>query len=212
MIAVCLLGWRLSSTLLGPVRAADAGIGAASGEESLSEAPHGIRDVCKGARSDALKSIATMKQDGLIDAIERFSLGLSTEVGYSECNIARLQKDEFAARSRQRLAVARDVLAEEIAPHIISARHGERVARTDDGGASENVARCALEVFTRSHRWRHDSGRDSSRLTEVAAAGVVMSESVAEKRGASLFLARVVSTATVAVSASSFMCSRATRL
>ena len=80
----------------------------AGGMESMTNAPHMIRNYKKGTAIDADSLIHSMVYDGLWDIYNDIHMGNTGELIAEECNISRIEMDAFAARSQKLAATARD--------------------------------------------------------------------------------------------------------
>ena len=107
----------------------------AGGMESMTNAPHLIRGFRKGQEVDSTSLIHSMVHDGLWDVYNDMHMGNTGEVIADECSISRKEMDEFAVRSHQRAATARDNgwFEWEIIPVNIVTDEGIKEIRTDEG-------------------------------------------------------------------------------
>lgn len=120
---------------------------------------------------------------GLTDPVCALNMGQTAEVLAREWNITRDEQDEFALASHQRVAAAREALAEEIAP--VYAGDKEKRPVTVDNGPRENQTTEALRklrpVFDRAHGTV--TAGNASQISDGAVALLVMKESRAEELG-----------------------------
>ena len=80
----------------------------AGGMESMTNAPHLVRNYHKGAEIDVDTIVHSMVYDGLWDIYNDIHMGNTGELIADECNISRNEMDTFAARSQKLAAIARD--------------------------------------------------------------------------------------------------------
>ena len=80
----------------------------AGGMESMTNAPHLVRNYHKGAEIDVDTIVHSMVYDGLWDIYNDIHMGNTGELIADECNISRSEMDTFAARSQKLAAIARD--------------------------------------------------------------------------------------------------------
>src|SRR5687768_3741010 len=111
--------------VLGVARAIAAGeidIGVAGGMESMSNAPHVIRNSRGGTKMGPIETADTMVSDGLWDPYSNQHMGNCAELCAKEKNISRSAQDEYAAESYRRAldaqkngSVKTEIVAVEIA-------------------------------------------------------------------------------------------------
>jgi acetyl-CoA C-acetyltransferase len=91
--------------VLGVARAIAAGeieIGVAGGQESMSNAPHVVRNLRGGVKMGALETADTMITDGLWDPYNNQHMGNCAELCAKDKGISRGAQDEYAAESYKR--------------------------------------------------------------------------------------------------------------
>jgi acetyl-CoA C-acetyltransferase len=135
---VCLSGLDAIAQAADLIRLGEYDIIVAGGMESMTNAPHVLKNSRKGYKYGAVEMADSMALDGLTDAFDGLSMGESTERHNAKIGISRQEQDEFAARSQQRAARATKdgILAEEIVPVEITARgrSGTGAGSADRGG------------------------------------------------------------------------------
>src|SRR5699024_5318147 len=122
--AVCLSGLEALSAATRLIAAGEADVVLAGGQESMSLAPHLVH-IRAGHKFGAATMLDAADHDGLTDAFDHQSMGLSTEPGNAERGLNRERQDEFAAASHQRASAHTGFLAGEIAPFTLTTRKGE---------------------------------------------------------------------------------------
>ena len=108
------------------IRAGDIDIAVAGGMESMSNCPYLLPRVRDGLRMGNGEVVDSMISDGLWCAFEQCHMGLSGEVVAEHYKVGRAAQDDYAARSHQRAARARDegAFADEILPIEIPQKKG----------------------------------------------------------------------------------------
>jgi acetyl-CoA C-acetyltransferase len=111
------------------IRAGDIDIAVAGGMESMSNCPYLLPRVRDGLRMGNGEVIDSMINDGLWCAFEQCHMGQSGEVVADHYKVGRAAQDEYAARSHQKAARARDEggFADEILPIEIPQKKGPRL-------------------------------------------------------------------------------------
>ena len=197
---VCLSGLDAIAQAADLIRLGEFDVIVAGGMESMTNAPHLLKNSRKGYKYGTVEMFDSMALDGLTDVFDGLSMGESTERHNESSASRREEQDEFAARSQQRAArAAKDgLLAEEIVPvEIKSAR---------SGGSAFEPTRASAPTRPRS-RWRGSGPRSaptarsppgsSSQISDGAAALIVASREAADRLGADV-LAEVGAFGTVA--------------
>jgi acetyl-CoA C-acetyltransferase len=193
--AVCLSGIEAIVAAHRLIAAGEADVVVAVGQESMSLAPHAILGSRKGTNYGALVVVDTVEFDGLTDAFERRSMGLSTDEFNSRYSLTREEQDEFAAASHARLADALDLVRAEIAPFTVPGR--TPVTVTDDDGLRASTTTLSLGALRPAFREGGTiTAGNSSQITDGAAAVVLVSSEWAKAHGI-VGLAAIVSHALV---------------
>jgi len=167
--------------------------------ESMTNAPHVLKNSRKGYKYGAVEMLDSMALDGLTDAFDGLSMGESTERHNAKLGIRREDQDEFAARSQQRAARATKdgVLAEEIVPVEVKSRKETIVFNADEGIRADTTAEGLAKLPAAFGKEGTITAGSSSQISDGAAALIVTSRKKAEELGATI-LAEVGSFGTVA--------------
>ena len=181
--AVCLSGTEAIAAGVRLINAGEADIVVAVGQESMSLAPHAMVGGRAGTRYGAIELLDTLSHDGLTDAFEQRSMGVSTEERNAPLGISREEQDALAADSHRRLAAAAEFLAGEIAPFTIPSKRGAVVFDSDDGLRSETTVESLASLRPAFGAGGSVTAGNSSQLTDGAAAVVLMSAEAAAARG-----------------------------
>jgi acetyl-CoA C-acetyltransferase len=182
--------------VLGVARAIAAGeidVGVAGGMESMSNAPHVVRNLRGGVKMGGLDTADSMITDGLWDPYSNQHMGNCAELCAKEKGISRGAQDEFAAASYRRAldAQKQGYFKAEIAPVEIADKKGTIIVDTD-----EEPGRGAIDKLpTLRTAFQKDgtiTAGNASSINDGGAALVLMSADEAKRRGAKV-MARLVS-------------------
>ena len=157
----------------------------AGGMESMTNAPHLIRGFRKGQEVDSTSLIHSMVHDGLWDVYNDMHMGNTGEVIADECSISRKEMDEFAVRSHQRAATARDNgwFEWEIVPVNIVTDEGIKEIRTDEGIRDNSNTETLSELRSVFEKEGKITAGNSSTLNDGASAVLVADEEFAIEQG-----------------------------
>jgi acetyl-CoA C-acetyltransferase len=181
-------GSGLKSVMLAAqaIRAGDADVIVAGGQESMSNAPYlapGVRD---GLRLGHGKLLDAMVHDGLWDAYNDFHMGETGELIAQRCSVSRAQQDAFAAESHRRAAAAQasGAFAAEIVPVHVTDRKGKVTTLSLDEGVRADTTVASLGAMKPAFRKDGTvTAANASQISDGASALVVMSAEEAAKRG-----------------------------
>lgn len=139
---VCLSGLTAVIDAARMIRSGDATVVVAGGQESMTRAPHLLPGSRQGWTYGAIQALDVAAHDGLTDAFDGQSMGLSTETKNVTLGIDRKSQDEVAAASHQRAAaaIADGIFDVEIAPVSVKQRKGAPVVLTTDEGVRPNTS------------------------------------------------------------------------
>ncbi|MEK0155592.1 acetyl-CoA C-acetyltransferase [Arthrobacter oryzae] len=139
---VCLSGLTAVIDAARMIRSGDAAVVVAGGQESMSRAPHLLPGSRQGWTYGTVQALDVAAHDGLTDAFDGQSMGLSTESKNLVLGIDRTSQDNVAAQSHQRAALAakNGVFDDEIAPISIKQRKGDPVVVATDEGVRPNTS------------------------------------------------------------------------
>lgn len=192
---VCLSGSEAVAAGARAIAAGEARIVVAVGQESMTLAPHVLRDARMGRRYGAMEVVDTLEHDGLSDAFERTSMGSLTEGHTASARISRDRQDAWAARSHERLAASVGMLADEITAVTPSAKVGAITA--DDGLRADTTPESLARLRPAFASEGTVTAGNASQISDGAAALVLVEESYAAELGLAP-LARVEGGALVA--------------
>jgi acetyl-CoA C-acetyltransferase len=181
--------------VLGVARAIAAGeieIGVAGGQESMSNAPHALRNTRTGTKMGPLDTVDTMVVDGLWDPYSNQHMGNCAELCAKEKSISRGAQDEFAAESYRRALDAQKQghFKAEIAAVEIADKKGTIKVETDEEPGKGSIEKLPT-LRTAFQKDGTITAGNASSINDGGAALVLMSADEAKKRGAKV-LARLV--------------------
>lgn len=183
---VCLSGIEAIIGAAGLVRAGEAGVVVAGGQESMTNAPHVLPSARRGFMYGEATLIDSAAFDGLTDAFDGESMGLSTERRNGPLGLTREDQDAVALASHLRAAKAQadGVFADEIVPVEIPARRGPAtVVATDEGVRDDATPESLAGLRPAFDRNGTITAGNASPLSDGAAAVVVASRAYAEEHG-----------------------------
>jgi len=197
---VCLSGLNALYQADLMIQAGDAAIVVAGGQESMTNAPHLLSGARSGLRLGDAALVDSMLHDGLTDAFDEVSMGLSTDRFAAAAGISRAAQDDFAAKSHERAAVAMKGgrFDAEIVPVAVPQRRGDLLVVGEDEGVRPGTTAVSLGGLRPAFdREGTVTAGNASQISDGAAALVVMSRAEAERRGVPV-LAEVVAYGMVA--------------
>ncbi len=181
---VCGSGLRAVALAAAAVKAGDASVVVAGGQESMSLSPHAMF-LRTGTKMGDVSQVDTMIKDGLWDVFNNYHMGQTAENLAQKYQISRDEQDAFAAASQNKAEAAKKAgkFKDEIAPVTIKSKKGDVVFETDeyirDGVTKDSIAGLR-PAFTKDGTV---TAANASGLNDGAAALVVMSEDEAKRRG-----------------------------
>src|SRR5581483_4516730 len=131
---VCGSGLKATHLAAQAIKAGDAEIVIAGGQENMSLAPHAIPGLRDGMRMGDGKLIDTMIVDGLWDVYNQYHMGTTAENVAKKWGVTREDQDAFAAASQQKAEAAQKAgrFKDEIVPFTIKTRKGDVVFDADE--------------------------------------------------------------------------------
>ncbi|MFC7300336.1 thiolase family protein [Cognatiluteimonas weifangensis] len=178
------------------IKAGSARVVVAGGMESMTNAPHLLNGSRTGIRYGSAEFLDHMAWDGLTNPYDGKAMGVFGDMACAKYGYDRAALDAYSAESvkRAQAAQASGAFAAEIVPVTVKSRKGEVVVDQDEEPGKIDVARIP--------GLRAAFGKDgvltaasSSKISDGAAATVLMAADEAERRGLKP-LARIVAHAT----------------
>lgn len=192
---VCLSGMSAVGLADRSIRAGDSTFVLTGGMESMSNAPHIVREVRWGARIGDVTMVDVMQHDGLFCAFDHCTMGESSDHKNERLGIGREVQDEWAAMSHARAAeaTASGAFADEIAAVEVPVRKSDpKIVTVDEGIRSEST----VDALSRLRPAFVASGTitagNASQVSDGAAAIVVAEAEAADAAGAPI-LAEILS-------------------
>ena len=193
---VCGSGLKAVMMARAQIALGEAKVVVAGGMESMSGAPYLLPGARQGYRMGPKQAVDSMIHDGLWDPYGNVHMGHLGDLCASERDFSREQQDEYARESYTRAIAAQEngVLADEIAPVPVKMRK-ETIEVTQD----EEPAQFKPEKMSHLRPSFAADGSvtpaNASKISDGAAAVVLMTHGEAERRGCPI-LATIVADAT----------------
>ncbi|GGF02204.1 acetyl-CoA C-acetyltransferase [Mycetocola zhadangensis] len=181
---VCLSGIQAVIDAARLIRCGEASVVVAGGQESMTNAPHVLPSSRGGYKYGEVTLIDTAAFDGLTDAFDGDSMGVSTERHNGPLKIDREQQDRVALDSHTRAAQAQTsgIFDEEITPVEVPSRRGApTILRTDEGVRGESTLESLGALRPAFDKDGTITAGNSSPLSDGACALVLASRSYAEE-------------------------------
>ena len=196
---VCGSGLKAVMLAAQSIKAGDAQVIIAGGQESMSNAPFYVHGMRNGVKLGDQKMIDGMIKDGLWCASCDVHMGGHAEYTAKKAGITREQQDEFAAASHRKAVEAQKAgrFKSEMAPVTIAGKKGDTVVDIDEGPRADTTADGLAKLrpaFGKGDDATVTAGNASS-LNDGGAALVVTSQEYAETHGLAM-LGRITAYAT----------------
>ncbi|MEX1005125.1 MAG: acetyl-CoA C-acyltransferase [Acidimicrobiia bacterium] len=192
---VCLSGLAAIGLADRAVATGDTTFAVAGGMESMSNAPHVLRELRWGVRAGEATMVDVMTHDGLFCAFDHCTMGESSDRKNAHLGISRGEQDEWSARSHARAAAATasGAFSDEIVPVSVPQRKGEPVEVTvDEGVRPESTADALANLRPAFVGDGTITAGNASQVSDGAAAVIVADRAAAEATGGPI-LAEIVS-------------------
>jgi acetyl-CoA C-acetyltransferase len=183
---VCLSGLTAVIDAKRMIDSGDATTVVAGGMESMTRAPHLLMGSRDGYTYGSIEVLDHMAYDGLTDAYDQESMGLSTERHNDRYEMTRALQDEVSALSHQRAAAAQasGVFDAEIVPVEVPQRRGEPlIAKVDEGVRPETTVESLAGLRPAFSKDGSITAGNSSQISDGASAVVVTTRANAEAKG-----------------------------
>src|SRR5690242_18573247 len=139
---VCGSGLKAVMLAAQAIKAGDAQVIVAGGQESMSNAPYYVYGMRNGVKLGDQKFVDGMIKDGLWCSSCDVHMGGHAEYTAKKAGITRQQQDDFAAASHAKAVAAQQAgkFKDEIAPVTIAGKKGDTVVDTDEGPRADTTA------------------------------------------------------------------------
>ncbi|QSX77989.1 thiolase family protein [Agrilutibacter solisilvae] len=193
---VCGSGMKAIMLATDAIKAGSSNVVVAGGMESMTNAPHLINNSRTGTRYGSTEMLDHMAWDGLTNPYDKQAMGVFGDMACEKYGFDRAALDAYSAASvtRAQAAIASGAFKDEIVPVTVKGRKGEVVVDTDEEPGKIDPAK----IPTLRAAFGKDgvlTAASSSKISDGAAATVLMSAEEAKRRGLTP-LARVVAHAT----------------
>ena len=190
---VCGSGLRAVVVGYQQLKAGDATIVVAGGQENMSLSPHAAH-LRAGQKMGDLAFVDTMIKDGLTDVFNQYHMGVTAENVAEKWQITREQQDQFATFSQQKASAAQKAgkFKDEIVAVTISGRKGDTIVDADEYIKHDATVEGAAKLRAAFKKDGTVTAANASGLNDGAAALVLMTADEAAKRGLTP-LARIAS-------------------
>ncbi len=199
---VCGSGLKAVMLASQAIKAGDAQVIVAGGQESMSNAPYYVYGMRNGVKLADQKMVDGMIKDGLWCASCDVHMGRHAEYTAKKASVTREDQDEFAVASHRKAvsAIESGKFKSEIARVEISGKKGPTIVDTDEGPRKDTTAETLAKLRPSFPGKNGDEGLsvtagNASSLNDGAAALVVVSEEYAEAHNLEI-LGRVTGYAT----------------
>ncbi|CAL4859950.1 acetyl-CoA C-acetyltransferase [Microbacterium sp. MM2322] len=183
---VCLSGLTAIIDAKRMIASGDAAVVVAGGMESMSRAPHLLMGSRDGWTYGSIEVLDHMALDGLTDAADGISMGLSTERHNPALGLTRAEQDRVAVLSHQRAAAAAEqgVFEAEIVPVEVPQRKGDPLRVVADEGVRPDTTVDTLATLRPAFSKDGDiTAGNASPISDGAAAVVVTTRSRSDAEG-----------------------------
>lgn len=175
---VCGAGQKSIHLAAQSIRAGDAHVILASGQDSMTEAPHLLPGARTGRKMGDMSAKDMMIVDGLWDVFNDIHMGMTVEALARRYQITREEQDSFALISQEKAlaAQASGVFDSEITPITVSDHKGDRTVDLDEQPRKTTLERLSGMVPAFDSEGTITAG-NASGLNDGASAVLVVSES-----------------------------------
>jgi acetyl-CoA C-acetyltransferase len=190
---VCGSGLRAVVVGYQQIKAGDASIVVAGGQENMSLSPH-VAHMRNGTKMGPITFTDTMINDGLTDVFNQYHMGITAENVAEKWQITRAQQDEFATNSQKKASAAQKAgkFKDEIVAVTVKGRKGDTVVENDEYIKHDATLEGAAGLRAAFKKDGTVTAANASGINDGAAALVLMTVEEASKRGLTP-LARIAS-------------------
>ena len=181
---VCGSGLRAVALGAQAIKAGDASVIVAGGQESMTQSPH-VSHLRAGTKMGNAQLIDSMINDGLWDVFNGYHMGITAENVATQWQISRDQQDAFALRSQERAEAAQKagVFQDEIVPVTVPNRKGDILIEEDEHPRHDTTIETLKKLRPAFDKEGSVTAGNASGINDGAAAVVLMTAVEAAKRG-----------------------------
>ena len=183
---VCGSGLKATHLAAQAIKAGDAEIVIAGGQENMTLAPHLLQGSRDGYRMGDAKIVDSMILDGLWDVYNQYHMGVTAENVAKKYGVTREEQDAFAAASQQKAEAAQKAgrFKDEIIPLEIPQRKGPAVVfDTDEYPKAGTTAEKLAGLKPAFDKAGTVTAGNASGINDGAAAVIMMSAKKAQELG-----------------------------
>ena len=182
---VCLSGLDAIINAARMIKAGDATVVVAGGQESMSNAPHLAAGVRAGKGFGELRLDDALERDGLTDPVQGTAMGGETDANAEAAGLNREEQDHIAALSHQRAeqAIAEGTFSDEIVPIEVATRKETVTVSQDEGVRPGTTAEGLAKLRPAFRKEGTITAGSSSQISDGAAAVVLTTRENAEAKG-----------------------------
>ncbi|MFS2005819.1 acetyl-CoA C-acetyltransferase [Duganella sp. CT11-25] len=182
---VCGSGLKATHLAAQAIKAGDAQIVIAGGQENMSASPHVINGSRDGFRMGDFKAVDSMIVDGLWDVYNQYHMGTTAENVAKKYDISRTEQDEFALNSQLKAEAAQKAgkFKDEILPLEIVQKKGSIVFETDEYVKPGSTIEALAGLRPAFAKDGSVTAGNASGLNDGAAAVIMMSATQAKELG-----------------------------
>ncbi len=182
---VCGSGLKALHLAAQAIKAGDADVIIAGGQESMSNSAHVLPNSRNGQRMGNWNMVDTMITDGLWDAFNDYHMGITAENIAEQFEIPRGDQDEFAAQSQAKAIAAIEAgkFKDEITSVTIPQRRGDDIVFDTDEGPRAVTAEKLAGMRAAFKKEGTVTAGNASSLNDGAAAVMLASREKAEELG-----------------------------
>ena len=181
---VCGSGLRAVALGAQAIKAGDASVIVAGGQESMTQSPH-VSHLRAGTKMGNAQLIDSMINDGLWDVFNGYHMGITAENVATQWQISRDQQDAFALQSQERAEAAQKagIFQDEIVPVSVPNRKGDILIEEDEHPRHDTTIETLKKLRPAFDKEGSVTAGNASGINDGAAAVVLMSAAEATKRG-----------------------------
>lgn len=181
---VCGSGLRAVALGAQAIKAGDASVIVAGGQESMTQSPH-VSHLRAGTKMGNAQLIDSMINDGLWDVFNGYHMGITAENVATQWQISRDQQDAFALQSQERAEAAQKagIFQDEIVPVTVPNRKGDILIEEDEHPRHDTTIETLKKLRPAFDKEGSVTAGNASGINDGAAAVVLMTAAEATKRG-----------------------------